>query len=1112
MGRLNKLLISHIVVFTFLVSSALSVLHVIPLHAAQPSAIKIVMDDNYPPYVFRDNTGALKGIIIDQWKLWEQKTGVRAEVTGMDWGEAQRRMQAGEFNVIDTIFRNEKREKIYDFTKPYARLDVPLFFNDDISGIHGPSDVKGFLVAAKEGDAAIDFLQRQGVTSIQTYPSYEKLIQAAKEGKVKVFTVDKPPAHYFLNKFEIQDHFRETAPMYSGEFHRAVLKRNEPVLKLVESGFAAISANEYRDIDERWMGKPILSGIPTKTVAIAIAVAGGVLAILVLWNFSLKVVIRRRTKELAESKRHFQSIYDSVNDAIFIHDLETGAIIDVNMRMCEMYGMTRDEALRASIEDLSSGVPPYTQADAIEKLNKAISGETQLFEWHARHKDGHLFWVEVNIRRTALNTDKTILVTVRDITERKQSEERLRKVSQVQARLHDPVSLDQKLKIITDAVVEIFNADFARIWLIRKGDMCETGCMHSEAKEGPHVCRNRDQCLHLVASSGRYTHLDGKAHCRVPYDCYKIGRVASGREPSFLTNDAANDPRVHNHEWAKDLGLISFAGYQLRPLHGETIGVMALFSKHTISSGEDALLKTIGNLIVPAIQSAQAEQALRESEANLNQAQAVAHIGSWHLDINQDILNWSDETYRIFGVPIGASLTYEAFLSLVHSDDRKAVDTAWKAALRGQPYDIEHRIVVGDMVKWIRERAVLKFDTQGQPLGAIGTALEITENKHLEEQLLQSQKMEAIGQLAGGIAHDFNNILTVIEGYCSLLQNDSLKEDQKKKIAVIIASAEKAAQLTNGLLAFSRKQPLIMKQENLNDIVQHVHKLVARIIGEDIAFRSDCCGTELSVNADKGQIEQVLINFATNARDAMPNGGEFTIKSDLVILDSTFAVVHNYEVPPGSYAMLTVSDTGTGIKKEHLEHIFEPFFTTKEVGKGTGLGMAIIYGIIKQHNGFINVYSEVGQGTTFRIYLPIQEQQEKPVAEKNEIVQPTRGNETLLVAEDEPSVRNLLSEILTGSGYEVILAENGIDAVEKFKMHQKRISLILMDMIMPQKNGKEAYEEIQGIRPGVRVLFFSGYTDDFIENRGISGSEIELIMKPVHPKELLRNVREMLDT
>ncbi|GFO68358.1 hypothetical protein GMLC_19370 [Geomonas limicola] len=380
-----------------------------------------------------------------------------------------------------------------------------------------------------------------------------------------------------------------------------------------------------------------------------------------------------------------------------------------------------------------------------------------------------------------------------------------------------------------------------------------------------------------------------------------------------------------------------------------------------------------------------------------------------------------------------------------------------------------------------------------------------------EEQLRQSQKMEAIGQLAGGVAHDFNNILQVIEGYCSLLQVDRLlTQEQRQKIDQIATSADKAAQLTRGLLTFSRKQALLMKHEDLNDIVKHVHQLLVRVIGEDINLTVSCCAAKLPIVADRGQMEQVLINLATNARDAMSGGGVFTVQSERIILEDSFSGTHGYDIPPGAYARLTVSDTGCGIKKEHLERVFEPFFTTKQVGKGTGLGMAITYGIIKQHNGLITVYSEQGQGTIFRIYLPIDEMAVQPVVKK-EVAQPVGGQETILVAEDDPFVRSLVSSVLTSYGYQTILAADGQEAIERYQENQGEISLILMDVIMPNKNGREAFEEIQRIRPGAKALFTSGYTADFIQKRGVSEEGIELIMKPVQPMDLLRKVREMLD-
>ncbi|NVN91312.1 MAG: PocR ligand-binding domain-containing protein [Desulfuromonadales bacterium] len=388
----------------------------------------------------------------------------------------------------------------------------------------------------------------------------------------------------------------------------------------------------------------------------------------------------------------------------------------------------------------------------------------------------------------------------------------------------------------------------------------------------------------------------------------------------------------------------------------------------------------------------------------------------------------------------------------------------------------------------------------------------LNERIHLEEQLRQSQKMEAVGQLAGGVAHDFNNILQVISGYGNLLLMDSTLDDRKKEqIDHILSASEKAAQLTKGLLAFSRRQVMTFTPVNLNDVIEHVKKFLVRVIGEDIHLKTIPSEITVKVCVDIGQMEQVLINLATNSRDAMQKGGLLTIETGFHSVEASN--IHEAgSVEPGRYAVVTVSDTGSGMDQETCKRIFEPFYTTKEVGKGTGLGMAIVYGIVKQHNGFINVYSELGQGTTFRIYIPVYEDGQLEHAEKlDQIIQPLGGTETILLAEDDVGVRNLMVTVLTKFGYNVIQAVDGQDVVDTFAENMDRVSMILMDVIMPKKNGMEAYDEIILLKPNVKVLYSSGYTADFIQDRGVSEEGIELLMKPVQPMEMLRKVREILD-
>jgi PAS domain S-box-containing protein len=412
----------------------------------------------------------------------------------------------------------------------------------------------------------------------------------------------------------------------------------------------------------------------------------------------------------------------------------------------------------------------------------------------------------------------------------------------------------------------------------------------------------------------------------------------------------------------------------------------------------------------------------------------------------------------------------------------------------------------------LRTKKIPLFDDSGVAQYLLGISEDITERKRLEEQLLQSQKMEAIGRLAGGIAHDFNNILMVIMGYADVLKRgDGLSGPQLENVRKIASASEKAAQLTGNLLTFSRKQVMKTRIANVKEIVLHIEEFVGRIIGEDIQLRTLFDPDDLLVDVDSGQIEQVLLNLATNARDAMPKGGVLTIETGVQELDAS--QLHAVEgVAPGRYACIAISDSGMGMDEKTRQKIFEPFFTTKEPGKGTGLGMAIVYGILKQHKGMINVYSEPGIGTTFRIYLPLVTLSEVNNLPESNPIRPRGGTETILVAEDEADVRSLVEELLVGHGYRVITAINGLDAVEKYAAHRDEVKLVLMDMIMPRLSGKDACERIQQQDPDARVLFISGYTMDFVRQCDLLDDRTDLIMKPVQPWDLLRRVREMLDS
>ena len=401
-------------------------------------------------------------------------------------------------------------------------------------------------------------------------------------------------------------------------------------------------------------------------------------------------------------------------------------------------------------------------------------------------------------------------------------------------------------------------------------------------------------------------------------------------------------------------------------------------------------------------------------------------------------------------------------------------------------------------------------DASGAVVSAIETITDVTERKLLEDQLRQAQKMESIGTLAGGIAHDFNNILSAIIGYGNIVLMKMPKDDpQRLNVEHMLDAGDRAAHLTKDLLLFSRKQISERKPVDLNDIIRKVETFLKRVIGEDVECRTLLANEPLPVLGDAHQLEQVLMNFATNARDAMPKGGMFSISTEQVRFDSEFISAHGFG-KPGSYVLATISDTGKGMDEAVREHIFEPFFTTKEVGKGTGLGLAVVYGIVSQHEGFINVYSEPGEGSIFKIYLPLIKANVDEIAATTD-ERPRGGTETILLAEDDEVVRNLIRTILEEFGYRVIAANDGRDAVLKYQQNREAISLLLFDLIMPMKTGKEACDEIRAINPDIKVAFLSGYAADLIGQHALLDEKACVMQKPISPTLLLKKVREELD-
>ena len=400
---------------------------------------------------------------------------------------------------------------------------------------------------------------------------------------------------------------------------------------------------------------------------------------------------------------------------------------------------------------------------------------------------------------------------------------------------------------------------------------------------------------------------------------------------------------------------------------------------------------------------------------------------------------------------------------------------------------------------------------EGRIVGAVVTFVDITERLRIEDQLRQAQKMEAVGTLAGGIAHDFNNIMMAIMGYAHLLKMGPSPEQQSDMaVDQIITSAERAAQLTQSLLAFSRKQVMRRSVLDLNEVIRSFRNMIGRLLREDIGLHLQLVRDSIMIDADRGQVEQVLMNLFTNARDSMPKGGRIFITTGVMEIHT--ADTGRYQVPKaGAYGCITVSDTGEGMDEDTLGHIFEPFFTTKEVGKGTGLGLSMVYGIMKKHDGSVVVSSEPGQGTTVSLYLPLVHAKPSVPSERKTNDRLT-GSELVLVVEDDEIVRAVVRDILGHHGYDILEATDGVRGADLFRQHEQDIRLVISDLVMPNKSGWELFQELKKVRPDVKVLFLSGYDLSMVPDREDGSEEVPFLQKPLKPNDLLAKVRELLDS
>jgi PAS domain S-box-containing protein len=743
---------------------------------------------------------------------------------------------------------------------------------------------------------------------------------------------------------------------------------------------------------------------------------------------------------------------------------EDGRISMANECACRTLGYSRDELCAMTVFDIDPAITDE-KIRAIMEQAKSVGSVTH--ETAHRRRDGTTFPVEITSTCIEFNGMTYFYSFAKDISERKQAEQALRENERI-FRLLTEISPNAIILIRGERIVY---ANLAAVAISGLDADELTGIefwrfIHEDFRESA-----RDQVLRL-----------------------QRGEAVSKRNEYLILIGSGEE------RWA----LASSASIEY--------------------GGAPAIITTL----VDITEAKRTEEALRESQARLSLAMEMARLVPWEFDAASGMFHFDDRFYALYGTSAaqegGTEMDADSYVRrFVHPDDAATIMEVIKHSLAGEDaatgIQIEHRIIRADgEVRHISVRRDIIRDQEGLVAKINGANQDITElklaeekRKLLEEQLHQMQKLEAIGQLAGGIAHDFNNILTAIIGFAEIMEM-SMEQGAPLRYHVIqiLAATERAADLTQGLLAFSRKQVLHARCLDLREVIDGLRKMLRRLIPEDIDFKIRTAATEITVMADKGQLEQVLMNLVTNARDAMPGGGVLTIESGIGAIDEEFLKTNSFGVT-GKYALITVTDSGCGMDAATREKVFEPFFTTKRVGKGTGLGLSIIYGIVKQHGGFITIDSSPGQGAAFRIYLPLAEREREEALEHRRTALPKCGNETILMVEDDEVVRDLNRVILEGAGYTVVEAIDGREALERFREQSHRMDIIISDIVMPNLDGKALHDEIMKIRPDIKVLFISGYAEEALDARGLFVSEHNFMPKPVKPSELLKRVRELLD-
>ncbi len=803
--------------------------------------------------------------------------------------------------------------------------------------------------------------------------------------------------------------------------------------------------------------------------------------------------IKIQADHLRESKERYQSLFEGASQAIII--MNEGKIIDCNEVTPKMFDHEGKESIVGHYPwDFGPKEQPdgtWSKEKAHLLIHAALEGKPQRFCWKQAKRDGSLLDVEVSLSRVDLRDKAVVQAFIRDVSDIKRAEVLQKVVYKISQAADQSKSLDDLYLEVHKLIRTVIPANNFYIALYDiKADIVSFSYFVDEIDPPFPSHRDHRGLTEYVIRTGESLMCDEFTRRELS----NLGEIELMDHPSAI-----------------------WLGVPLK-VENKTIGVMVVqhyTDPNAYGERELQMLEYVSEQVAKAIDRKRTEEALRESQDRLIKAQAMAHVGNWELDLKTRQFWGSEEALRICGIELSSPfLQYEIVDQIFVPEYRTSHEEAMRLThSEDRTFDYEFKIkrVNDGETRFIRTVAERVTDELGKPLKVVGVVQDITENKRLQMQFMQAQKMESIGILASGIAHDFNNILGIILGYSALIAKSRNLDDKiLKNTRAIIKTGQRATSLIQQMLTFARKSDISFASVSVNDCVLEIRKLIEETFPKTITVVSALDNNLPLITADPTQIHQVLLNLCVNARDAMNGNGVLTISTGLEA-GKTLRKRFQKAVSP-EYAVVEVSDTGRGIDESTLQHIFEPFFTTKEPGKGTGMGLAVVFGIMESHGGFIDVKSELEKGARFSLYFPIKlspienlEPQWTPVEDV------PGGKETILVVEDEALLKELAITILSSNGYRVLAANDGNEAVEVYKLHHREIALVLSDFGLPKHTGDEVLKSIKQINPEVKFILSTGYIDSKERSEVMESGAKDIITKPYTPDDLLAKVREVLD-